>query len=508
MLSPSSPAVRAPLLTRDQAPFLLLSSLRIAAIVMALVAIGTYLLLGYIHLRYPFELEWMEGGILDAIARVAAGQPLYTAPTVEYVPFIYAPLYFYVAAASTKIFGVNFFAARLVSYLSSMGVILLIGRFVQRETRSRVAGVIAAGTFAATYEAASCFFDIARVDSLFLLLVLGGLYLLRFRPSTRGTLAAALLFALATLAKQSAVLILAPMALYVLTVDKRRGLLFGLASGAMIGGSFLALNLESDGWLYYYVFWLPSQHTWVSSMWVDFWRRDLMEQLSIACVAGIFVVVTGAGLSRRPRRFYTFAAAGLLIVSWTGRLHVGGWPNVIMPGFAVLAIFAGLAYAAASRDASVPLGSVQTTEVFALLVIMAQFAMLHYQPRRFVPTAADARAGEAFVDRIRGIEGEVFIPSMGYITTQAGKRAFAHEMAIIDVANVRKGNPAGRALSAAIDEALAKRRFGAVILNNDFHRRSTERSYKAIGPAFAKKDVFWPVIATRTRPKTIYTPNR
>src|SRR5207245_9768312 len=36
------------------------------------------------RLSYPFELEWMEGGVLAGVQRLLHGQPLYAAPSLDY----------------------------------------------------------------------------------------------------------------------------------------------------------------------------------------------------------------------------------------------------------------------------------------------------------------------------------------------------------------------------------------------------------------------------------------
>jgi len=42
-------------------------------------------------MSYPFHLEWMEGQVIDVISRVTHGLPVYTEPSIDYVPFIYTP---------------------------------------------------------------------------------------------------------------------------------------------------------------------------------------------------------------------------------------------------------------------------------------------------------------------------------------------------------------------------------------------------------------------------------
>ena len=66
---------------------------------LALAAIHTlvFVTVAMTRMTYPFDLEWIEGGIVDGIARAVRGEPIYVEPTVPFVPLIYAPLYHYVA---------------------------------------------------------------------------------------------------------------------------------------------------------------------------------------------------------------------------------------------------------------------------------------------------------------------------------------------------------------------------------------------------------------------------
>src|SRR5262245_26729943 len=50
------------------------------------------------RLTYPFPLEVTEGAAIVQVQRVLEGQPLYLQPTLEHVPLIYGPLYFYVSS--------------------------------------------------------------------------------------------------------------------------------------------------------------------------------------------------------------------------------------------------------------------------------------------------------------------------------------------------------------------------------------------------------------------------
>ena len=124
------------------------------------------------RLQHPFELEWMEGAMVEHVQRVVAGDRIYVPPSLDFVPFIYPPGFYYASAAMAQVTGVGFPALRLVSLLSSLGVFALLYLFVARDTRDRFAAVAAVGLFAATYRIGGTFFDVGRVDALFLVLLL------------------------------------------------------------------------------------------------------------------------------------------------------------------------------------------------------------------------------------------------------------------------------------------------------------------------------------------------
>ena len=68
-----------------------------------------------VRVRFPYELEWMTGSTLDHIERARAGQPIYAPPSADWIPFLYPPLYYGVAAAFAK----GFLGCRLLSILAA-----------------------------------------------------------------------------------------------------------------------------------------------------------------------------------------------------------------------------------------------------------------------------------------------------------------------------------------------------------------------------------------------------
>ena len=173
--------------------------------------LAVYCMVGALRMPFPGALEWLESNTYYQMLRVLAGQSLYVEPSLEYVPAIYPPLYFYVAALLARITGPGFLALRLVSFLSSLGSMALIGYIVYRESYRRIAGLWAAGLFAATYYVTATYFDAARVDPLFLFLSLCAVTVVRFAPGMAGCMLAAVLLAGATLTKQTALILCLPL---------------------------------------------------------------------------------------------------------------------------------------------------------------------------------------------------------------------------------------------------------------------------------------------------------
>src|SRR6201997_5215975 len=165
-----------------------LRALRVLAALLGLAAIGTYVAVALTRLTYPLVLEVLESNSLVEVHRILAGQPLYAAPSASYVPDGYPPLYFAVSAAAASVLGPSYLPLRLVSLVSSLACFAILARLAQRETGSRAAGLAAAGLLAATYFATATWFDVARVDSLFLAFSIAGLYAARWARGTRGAM--------------------------------------------------------------------------------------------------------------------------------------------------------------------------------------------------------------------------------------------------------------------------------------------------------------------------------
>ncbi len=482
-------------------------SRRVAALC-ALAFIALYLAVAVARLRYPFELEWMEGASADAVARVLAGRTLYAAPSLAFVPLNYPPVYFYLAAAVSKLTGPGLLPLRLVSLLSSLGCMGVLFAMARREAGTAHAGLLAAGLFAATFRVAGAWFDIARVDSLFLFLFLCAMALVRFGGAgVRAQVLAGLCLALSFFTKQGALAAL-PVMLLCLLPGRRRMVFLATAAVAMAGGTLLLDRLHA-GWYRYFLYELPARHAWNAAAAATFALRDLLRPLPIACLLAL--IPAWASRRREEGRdglFFVALALGSVGISGLSRLQPGGWDNVLMPAYASLALLFALGAEAARRPPGA--GDRGGPRVLVNLACAVQLVMLAYNPGAQIPTARDRAAGEALVRALSAVKGEVFVPYHGYLPTLAGKRGYAHIWGMDDV--IERDPVRGGVLRDEVVAALRERRFAAVVVESDMiESRSwlldeAERDYARATPAVADRGAFWPVTGIRTRPEWIYLP--
>ena len=479
-----------------------------------LVAVGTlfiviYILTALARISYPYELEAMEGGMVDHVRQILAGGKLYVPPSMQFVPYAYPPLFYYLAALLSRLLPVGFFPLRLISFVASLGILGLIYSFVRRETEDRAWALTSAGLFAATYKLSDAWLDLARIDSLFLLLVLLFAYLVRFRPKRAATATAALVLLLAMLTKQSALLIALPLLVYAV-LCKRPGWrwLLGLST-ALIGGTLWVLNMLHQGWYKYYIFDLTGQR-WsqkiVPQRILGFWSEDMLGPLGVAVLLFLAFLISAWGSESRTHLvFYAAFAVGMIGTTWFSRLEYGAYGNALLPAHALLAIGFGLAMARfwQKTGATAPLPN-----IFLFIVVLIQFANLAYNPFLLVPNAADRKAGDLLITTMAQIPGDIMLPGHGFLPYLAGKPRYAHEVAVKNLTRIDRG-PIRDKLEREFISAIAAKRFSALILDkHNWLKPELQRHYEFSGMVFTGKEVFWPVTGNRLRPSFIYVPKK
>ena len=278
------------------------------------------------RLAYPYPLEWLEpgaAGLCRAELRLCAVDE--------------EPLYYYVVAAFSPIFGNGLRAGRVVSLLAICGVCWLIWLFVRREGGSRLWATYGVAFVLATYHIAHDWYDIARLDSFYLLLTLAAAFLLRFGSGMRGAAAAGLVFALAFFTKQAVLMLMIPVLLLDAFAERRRALTASAVATALIVLSLLALHLASDGWSTFFLIEVPRHVVIEPDRVTGFWTSDIAVPLALALLASLGWILHLWFADRATALFYTGLLGGALLIGWAGRANIAGSPNVLMPAYAVFA---------------------------------------------------------------------------------------------------------------------------------------------------------------------------
>ena len=493
------------------------SSRRLVTVLKFLAAAAglTYIILfaaiAILRITYPFELEWMEGAMADHVARIMHGLPLYVEPTVDFVPFRYAPLYYFAAAVVANITGFSLFSLRLVSVLSAFAAFTLIFLFVRRETGQRLPAILSAGLFAAAYPITGSFYDLARIDSLFIALLLAAAYIFRFMPSLRGAILAGVLFGLAFLTKQAAGPVLALLLIPALFINWRYTLACGFSAFLIAGGVSLIYNLATDGWYWFYMIEL-GDNIFPTEGLIPSLRKvfvtDLLHSFPIAApfaVAALIDIIIRD--ERRTRWFHLCFALGMIGITFIARIHPGGWTNTLIPACASIALLFGLAIGRLDLAADTFRSAVRRSALISVYILaIVQFSILAYSPGKHLPSDADRLAGQRFIAQIKSIDGDIYLPHHGYYCTLAGKRSFAHFQAIRDVWSSREHSAIYNKMTASIRDAITNCRFAAIIVDRDFFSEDMQAHYTESGRIFDRPDLFFPKAGWAIRPEHLYLP--
>lgn len=481
-------------------------AVRVAVVVASMVPVAAYVWIAVRRMAAPFELEWIEGGVVDEVRRAGHGHSLYVPPTLKAIPYIYTPLYYYVCVPFAAVLGQGFFALRLVSFLSSLVAFAAAAVLVTRETRDRVAGAVTAGTFAGCFVIGGAWFDLARVDSLFLALMFAGLAVARHGRGVRTGMLAGLLLGLAVLAKQQALLPAAAPVLFLGLSDRRRAVAYAGTVGAVLATSTALFQLTSHGWYLRYIVELPAGHATVEQVRRTFWTEDLRP---LAVAIAVAVLVLGWAVVRREEHarplllFHLPVGASLLASSYLSRLHSGGYDNVLLPGYGALAVLFGLGFALLQgRPAT-------SARAVAVIAVVVQLLMLSYDPRDQIPTPSEVRRAHVLDGRLRRLPGPVLMTGHGWYLARIGRPTTAQGAAIADVLRGDVGSTS-HDLERELRDDIAHQRYRSIVVDSipvySYLPATLRRYYRRVGPLLPGGSTVLPLTGTKTGPATVWAP--
>jgi hypothetical protein len=461
------------------------------------------------RIRYPYELEWLEGAVLQSCSHLLRGLPLYPPPSLAYTPLNYPPLYFMLSAAAMLVMGEGFAAMRAVSLASALALFAMVFLFARRVTGRAWAGGLAVGLFAACYRAGGAWLDVGRLDSLSLALLLGGTLVLDAdRRPWRGPILSALLVVLAFLAKPTALVMFHPVLIWSAIDERRRGIRLACLLAAGLLAAVFALDAWSAGGFSYYTFAVASRRPFEWRLAGQFPLHDFLLPLAPAlAVVGAALAVRATRRPLRPLGTFFSLAAGSVAATWVLRTHIGCYENVLIPVHLSVMSLAAVAYARLVRAAPVS-NAARWLAPLAGVALVAQLALLAWDPRLQIPTARDRAEGDALVENLRGRPGRVLVPSHPYLLMLAGKPEHVHEQTFMDVVKGATGERE-RALLEQMRDSLNAHAWDLLLLDSRDWLTGEARvaGYRPAGKLFRDPAAFWPRTGMMTRPEEVWVPS-
>jgi hypothetical protein len=438
---------------------------------------------------YPYDLEWMEGGMLHHAQRIRLGLGIYVAPSTDFIPYLYTPLYPTLLALLSGPFGLSYGLGRALSILALVGIAgtTVASLFAGPERRERprgatlVGGALALGLFAAAYPFVDGWYDLVRADTLFLFMITAGIAGLPIWArggdgiAGHGKVAAgAALLALAFFCKQTGIFYVAFGGVIVVIADWRRAPTYAFMAGVIgLGGSWI-LDHTTNSWFWTYISEIHRAHDFSMDRFRASFGHILWHFPAASVVIAatlVLVAVTawrrGAPPAARPFVLWTCAYALSTVVGAVGWGTEFAHFNAYMPALLHGAIAAGAAVPAALACARALWGEHRRGELIATSVGVAAALPLaitcglgRWQPGQFIPTTADVAAGDRLIQRIKNLDGDVWVPSHPWYAALADKPMHVHRMGIKDVTARQP-----RAIEG-LDDQLRHRRFGALVLDS------------------------------------------
>jgi len=231
--------------------------------IVAVLAAGVFTLMFFItvapRLTYRYDLDFVEDSVLMQSLRVADGQPVYIAPNADFNPHVYMPLFFWLGGLVVKAVGPSLEALRAISLAATLVTTAVIYLVARREGERRWLGLVCAGLYLGGYRINGFWYDVIRVDALFVALLVSGLAVGLYAGRSRGRLAlAGLLLALSFLTKQTGLMVGAGLGVMLLVAIGRRAWWFIGPLLVLALAPILVLNAATQGWFFYHVFTIGS----------------------------------------------------------------------------------------------------------------------------------------------------------------------------------------------------------------------------------------------------------
>ena len=509
---------------------------------------------------HPYDLEWMEGGMLVHSWRLLNDKPTHGAPTVDWIPYLYPTGYASVVAFIARASELSLSLGRSISLVGTLMAALAMPYITRGAKRGVLPGFVAGVVFLSCFPFSGAFYDLVRLDGLMVGLFAWSIALTL--DGRRGTVeAGALLLCTAFLVKHNIALIGFPLAAALWHRDGwREALRFAVWAAIPALCMTLYLEFQTGGTYLTWLLDVPASHAWAPHRMFPGIGRDYGHALPFAGIAAIAVFHTRLG-RWWPAAVVAVVAAGVtafglewdgglpdrpLLTLWSGfvmvylglilglalltrriaspswrvtlgvglagtvllmtlvmRGHVGGFVNVNMPGHWIVAMAAGIALGR-------PLSAIRTGKGVGMALVAANLILAQLvwgaawtDHEKLTPTEEDVVIGDSVVAELRGLPEPVLSPFNPWLLVLAGHEEPGwHLIALWDVEHTRGPWPGSRGM---IERAMSEGHWTYIVDGT----KSVEHEidvYYGSGSSLVRRRTFRPksgyvVTPSRLRPR-------
>ncbi|MEJ5286291.1 MAG: hypothetical protein CH6_2505 [Candidatus Kapaibacterium sp.] len=430
------------------------------------------------RINYPYQLEWMEGGEIEHIIRLLEGKNIYTEPSLEFIPYIYTPFFYYIGAGMSYLFGTSLATIRFLSLFSFILSLVFTYKIIFFITKDHFWSIVGVGIYVLSFSTTGFWFDLARVDSLANLLIIISFYFL-LKETKRDIFFSAVFSFLAFYTKQSYLLVTIFLIIPLFIQKKKLAFFFSTVYFALVITSTVVESILSNGWYFFWNFYFPSTHHWIWSRAITFWTVDILPFYSISfAIILAYILLNYKSIFVGSNSYFIFLLLGTMLSSYFTRLHYGGFLNVLMPLVFAISVFFPIV-SNGLKNSNFPSNSIET-----VLVVLAffQLILLIYDPIYPIPKDSDKKDVEQVFEFAKSVGGDVYLMGYNFVQRDFGLPSLPHYVLLNDlfISNV----PQKQKLIKEFEIALKEKKFKTIILDDDLSLDLIDKYYRKTEKVF------------------------
>ncbi|MBI1277886.1 MAG: hypothetical protein GC179_07140 [Anaerolineaceae bacterium] len=393
-------------------------------------SIAFMVFLWFNHVTFPLNLDLMESTILQHVTRLASGQYVYVAPTPEYVPLAYNPLFYVISLPLVKLFGVNLVSLRITAIVGMFGIGVMIFLIVRDQTHNTWWAVIGVGLFAAAYRVMDTFLDNAHSDGWFIFSALLGTYVISKNRSYVNNLLGVVILVASFWFKQHGVIFVIGGLAYLLWRDGWRPMIgYGLIVVLLGVAAYLFGGSAVFGpYFLYFTYQVPRHWTEVNLLTFYRYLRYILQSYPILAFFAALETVWTARSKYRRLTIWHFQFAAALATGVMGSLDPGSANNVYIPmglWFIILGTI-GL------YNVTINVATVNRHHL-ASLAFITTFGVFLYIPATVIVSPQADEIYQEFISTLKNLNGQVYAPYIGQLNADYVFVPGAHWVALEDM---------------------------------------------------------------------------